>query len=615
MKGGPHLEEVQEKIGGGTYFPFLFIDSSATQPLPDATFLADFRVILTTTQRMTREWKNGSFQKELIRQQGENQRSRRKNTFIDYEYENVETEDLAACSLLKVRWLRLVVDEGHSMAKGQSSAIQFASWISAERRWVMTGTPTKQSAKGELTQVRALLQFLEDKRADSTTWYKDIAPLWRKGHYLAWFRLKALLEDVMKRHTKLDIVELPAPSFKDTSIPMSFMEVTTYNTIVCAVQANLAITAMDGKTSGAQDSLLHRSQAKHARNALANVRRVCVGYSRVIPTLETRYYAETVELLKMHGRNADEIDHAKQYIHRAEAEGLTHCGCCKIALSTLLLFPCCAGLLCPECFDGSNVCTLCDQEFDVDDFQRLQPGFTLEWKDNLSLARRKGGSSQVAELTTNAETQNGEIAIVNPVVPRNGVPHADTRPSRRFGDGHECSYTSAKSDGKCRLCRTEHGHCNFMNEERRCSVCFRRAQPCTAEESKSSYLVKILYSLYQACRSQPRSKAGDGSILGSTSTGRPLKAIIFSQFRQGLNMAGSNLLWSFGSACVAEYWGNYRANELHKFTNDPECFCMLLGRDGSEGLDLSFVTHIFFLEEVMDQAMKDQAVARAWRMG
>ena len=42
---------------------------------------------------------------------------------------------------------------------------------------------------------------------------------------------------------------------------------------------------------------------------------------------------------------------------------------------------------------------------------------------------------------------------------------------------------------------------------------------------------------------------------------------------------------------------------------------MLLGKDGSEGLDLSFVTHIFFLDVALDKGLVDQAVARAWRMG
>ena len=42
---------------------------------------------------------------------------------------------------------------------------------------------------------------------------------------------------------------------------------------------------------------------------------------------------------------------------------------------------------------------------------------------------------------------------------------------------------------------------------------------------------------------------------------------------------------------------------------------MLSGKDGSEGLDLSFVTHIFFLEEIWDKSLAEQTVARAWRMG
>jgi hypothetical protein len=80
-------------------------------------------------------------------------------------------------------------------------------------------------------------------------------------------------------------------------------------------------------------------------------------------------------------------------------------------------------------------------------------------------------------------------------------------------------------------------------------------------------------------------------------------------------MTGDRLLRRFGNGCVAEYWGMFRRKELYKFINDEKCFCMLLGKDGSEGLDLSFVTHIIFLEQVWDKSLESQAVARAWRMG
>jgi hypothetical protein len=105
------------------------------------------------------------------------------------------------------------------------------------------------------------------------------------------------------------------------------------------------------------------------------------------------------------------------------------------------------------------------------------------------------------------------------------------------------------------------------------------------------------------------------SEFGDVNKKRPLKVIIFSQFRKVLNMTGDRLLRRFGNGCVAEYWGTFRKKELHKFINDDGCFCMLLGKDGSEGLDLSFVTHIIFLEQVWDKSLENQAVARAWRMG
>jgi SNF2 family DNA or RNA helicase len=96
---------------------------------------------------------------------------------------------------------------------------------------------------------------------------------------------------------------------------------------------------------------------------------------------------------------------------------------------------------------------------------------------------------------------------------------------------------------------------------------------------------------------------------------RPLKVIIYTQFQQVSNLVGDRLIRRFGRGCVAEYWGSTRNIELNRFINAKECFCMLLNRDGSHGLNLSFVTHIFFLDEILDKSLENQVIARAWRMG
>ena len=102
-------------------------------------------------QRLTAEWKNGSVQDETRRESYK---------MLYYNYGN---DDSSPCPLLKVHWLRLIVDEGHTMGKSSvNNSIQFASWISAQRRWSMTGTPTPQTASNSgLKNLFGLMKFLK----------------------------------------------------------------------------------------------------------------------------------------------------------------------------------------------------------------------------------------------------------------------------------------------------------------------------------------------------------------------------------------------------------------------------------------------------------------------
>lgn len=514
------------------------------------------------------------------------------------------------------------VDEGHSMGGSRySSSIQFASWIWTERRWAMTGTPTKQTAT-QLNQFHALMTFLRhefftSRSEGDKTWRESIARPWREGCLVSFFRLRSLLELLMKRHTKLDIAELEPPLLKTTLVPLSFMESTAYNTLVCGVKSNILITSMKGKTSGAQDSLLHRSQSKHAREALRNIQGVCIGWSRVVPTLQIDHFYETLDHLEEHGVSKETIESIRRYLIGAQEERLTPCAFCDIQLSTLLMLPCCGCLVCPECMDGhSPTCLVCDQEFDVDGFQRLQPGFVLEWKSNLEADRNKRGRMlHIPEI--GSEESSASSGHFNAPAHIQAIPAPDPPRSRtaKFGDGHQCIYDRQTGDGRCTQCLVEHSPCNLMNPESRCHTCYRKSLECPEEESKASYLTNRLLDLYNERRRFVTFPLSNGSFGTRGKDTRPFKAIIFSQFRKALNFVGDRLLQRFGTACVAEYWGRYRTSELHKFTHDNECFCMLLSKDGSEGLDLSFVTHIFFLEKIWEKSLADQAVARAWRMG
>ncbi|KAL3914146.1 MAG: hypothetical protein SGILL_006216 [Bacillariaceae sp.] len=504
-----------------------------------------------------------------------------------------------ASPLLKINWLRMIVDEGHSMGRGKdSSHISFASWVNAERRWAMTGTPTRQ-ATGQtgLSNVLNLMQYLNH-------------------------------DFFSRRHGgDADIEELSPPIFKTKVLPMSQEEVTTYNTLCCAVQANLLITSMEGKTSGAQDSLLHKSQTKHAGEAISNLRLVCVGGTQVRPTLTQKYWDEFLEMFDSGNSDKTKRQEVRQFLSRATTGSLSSCNCCEMMLSSLLVFPC-GHLVCTECVDNqSTSCIVCDEDFDVDDFQKLQPGFVFDWLHNIEeesrqrnrrvAAQNRRGNGVGNAVANNPGGGNAAIAAGNNVGNNINVAQLIQGGARtnRLGDGHICAYSEA-IPGVCRLCFRDHEQCYLIDEERQCKVCYRSLEECPSKETKPHYVIKKLLNLHKV---QQEAKASPAKyrVLPEfrADERRPLKAIVFSQFRKTLNQTGDRLIRRFGAGCVAEYWGKYRGKELHKFKNDEKCFCMLLGKDGSEGLDLSFVTNIIFLEQVWDKSLESQAVSRAWRMG
>ena len=249
---------------------------------------------------------------------------------------------------------------------------------------------------------------------------------------------------------------------------------------------------------------------------------------------------------------------------------------------------------------SASACYLCDNQFDVDDLQKFQPGFVLDWRSNLELVL----STKEIHTAEQSITTTIEQPLIRPLQQR----HRTKKP----GDGHKCDYDMYAIDGRCIYCFEEHNFCDLLNDRQRCTVCYRIAEECPLDESKSYFLSRRLLDLHRQ-RYKGNSIPDDAAC--SSNTNRPLKVIVFSQFRAALNFVGDRLLRKFGTACVAEFFGSHRKQELHKFTYEECCFCLLLTKDGSEGLDLSFVTNVIFLEEVFDKSLTDQVVARAWRMG
>ena len=568
-----------------TQYPLVFIDKSGTKKLPDEQFLSLFTVVLTTTQRLTNEWNN-----QRVKEKFDAEEDLFDGPFMTW---HPTTQD---CSLLKMHWTRLIVDDDHASERGKESrAINFALWISAQRRWVITGAPTPPTvAQSSLSNMSTMIHFLQHDFFGSRLngdrfWHNEIVQSWNDGHIVSFFRLRNLIAMIMIRHTKLDIAELSLPRFTKTCAQLSVQEIKAYNTLVCAVQSNLLLTSMKGNLKGLQVPLLHRLQTKYAKEFLNTLRLACSGGARVIPTLTKVAFDKTIDLLISHKVDLVDIKVVEDYLHRALAEELTSCMCCGIELNTMLVTTC-AHLVCTECVTTEmRSCPVCEVPFDVDDFQLLQPNMLYEWAWNIE-------NSNANIITGNKNVPIHGFGILSAVrhAPRRGGERLALQRLRPNGD-HECIYDATATDRKCLICLEEHATCVMDSESLRCAKCHRQAEACPEDESKVLYVIKKLQALQFAYFSRPsssKSKAAESLIEEKITKDKPRqpKVIIFSQFRPLLNAFGHRILRRFGAGCVAEYWGRLRSDELMKFSTSNDCFCLLLGIDWSEGLDLSYVT-------------------------
>jgi SNF2 family DNA or RNA helicase len=129
----------------------------------------------------------------------------------DRNAELLESKCYSSTTLLQVRWLRLVVDEGHELGAGAmpSNAALFISEVAAERRWVMSGTPTSAlSSRSALAQMQRLLQFLREETygvglAGLERWKAQVQDAFAAHRLQGAAELERVLRRIMVRHMKV----------------------------------------------------------------------------------------------------------------------------------------------------------------------------------------------------------------------------------------------------------------------------------------------------------------------------------------------------------------------------------------------------------------------------
>lgn len=220
-RGVVYLDGLGDIVDVEVPLPQLKVD--AMTPMPSAQFLSHYLIVVTTFERCAAEVKHRMSQGNQV------------------------ALSAGQVPLLQMRFLRLIVDEGHEIGKSDTDVFatrvtKFISQIAAERRWVMSGTPTTgANSKLALGQLYRIFQFLRhpriaatgNKRAKSTdslqdattvagtangaqqvqlepddfigqvAWGKAIVNPCLQQDKSAWDEVTSLLRDVLLRHTKV----------------------------------------------------------------------------------------------------------------------------------------------------------------------------------------------------------------------------------------------------------------------------------------------------------------------------------------------------------------------------------------------------------------------------
>ncbi|KAF1793560.1 P-loop containing nucleoside triphosphate hydrolase [Phytophthora cactorum] len=354
---------------------------------------------------------------------------------------------------------------------------------------------------------------------------------------------------------------LPEPIRRTVFIDPTLTEYSQYNGIAAAVRANLVITNMDPKTPGYQhpDSLLNPVNRKEALRVVSNLRSACCGGSAVKVSLAESSRLDTINMLNALNVDGENMGIVIDYLRKVQLQGMvTQCGCCKRKLQLLMIIPC-GHLCCADCVEDrmkrvGPICFRCNAVFDREAFQRLQPGFEFEMVEAVALEANNPGLNQ------EANGQNGRNA---PRQPRRAM---DLTRDIHFIDASKAFYAATR-----------------------------------IKELKEEFLLRSMNPSGRSSRCQARY----------------LKAIIFSQFKD--HIWHTKVAFAQQGVPTADFIAGLspevRMKQLARFRKDPNVNVLLLTEVGSHGLDLSFVTHIFLMDEIWDKALEQQVISRAHRMG
>ncbi|KAK6228659.1 hypothetical protein SCA6_000999 [Theobroma cacao] len=524
--------QIQKHVRPGQLQLYVWTD----QRKPPVHSLAwDYDIVITTFNRLSAEW-------------GPRKRS----------------------ALMQVHWLRVILDEGHTLGSSLNltNKLQMAISLTASSRWLLTGTPTPNTPNSQLSHLQPLLKFLHEEAygQNQKSWEAGILKPFEAKMEEGRSRLLQLLHRCMISARKIDLQTIPPCIKKVTFVKFTDEHARSYNELVVTVRRNILMA--DWNDPSHVESLLNPKQWKFRSTTIRNVRLSCCVAGHIKVTEAGEDIQETMDILVENG--LDPLSEEYAFIKYNLLYG-GNCQRCNEWCRLPVVTPC-RHLLCLDCVGlDSKVCTLpgCGRLYEM----------------------------QTPETLARPENPNPKWPVPKDLI--------ELQPSYKQDDWNPDWQSTTSSKVAYLVERLK--ALQEVNKEIRCSM---------DEDNDAKHIDKLLWP-------SQRSNMGVPLLQNCSRHGKesyktlPQKVLIFSQFLEHIHVIEQQLTFA-GIKFAGMYSPMHSSNKMKSlamFQYDDSCMALLMDGSAALGLDLSFVTHVFLMEPIWDRSMEEQVISRAHRMG
>ncbi|XVF00267.1 hypothetical protein REPUB_Repub03eG0270500 [Reevesia pubescens] len=473
-------------------------------------------------------------------------------------------------ALMQVHWLRVILDEGHTLGSSLNltNKLQMAFSLTASSRWLLTGTPTPNTPNSQLSHLQPLLKFLHEEvyGQNQKSWEAGILKPFEAKMEEGRLRLLQLLHRCMISARKIDLLSIPPCIKKVTFVNFTDEHARSYNELVVTVRRNILMA--DWNDPSHVESLLNPKQWKFRTTTIRNVRLSCCVAGHIKVTEAGEDIQETMDILVENG--LDPISEEYAFIKYNLLYG-GNCQRCYEWCRLPIVTPC-KHLLCLDCV-GLD-CKMC-----------ILPGCGHLYE------------MQTPETLARPENPNPKWPVPKDLI--------ELQPSYKQDDWNPDWQSTSSSKVAYLVERLK--ALQAVNKE---ILCFMD------EDNDAKHIDQLLWPSQRSDMGEPLLQSC--SRLGSQSYKiLPDKVLIFSQFLEHIHVIEQQLTFA-GIKFAGMYSPMHSSNKMKSlamFQYDDNCMALLMDGSAALGLDLSFVTHVFLMEPIWDRSMEEQVISRAHRMG